>query len=548
MNQLRHILVLIFISLVAYTLWSCAQRGRPEGGPIDEDPPKVMSESPANYSTLFRRKEVKITFDEYIKLNDPRNQIIFSPPISPRPDVHPMGPAAKFVRLEFEVDSLEKNTTYTVNFGTSIEDNNEGNQFPFYKYVFSTGDYLDSLTIGGYIDTPEKRITDEFVSVMLYAADTTYTDSIVFKKTPRYISYTIDSTNYFQLENLKEGAYMLRALSDKMNNYKFEPRQDMIGFWEDTIYLPAQNEELFNLSIFKEIPDFKAERPKQEGLNHFVFGYRGHITEENHEIKLLSEAPENFKQQIVKEEDADTLNYWFTPFIEKDSLLFSFSDGKKIDTLTVYPKQIEKDSLELDAKPKGSIDYYENFKIFSPKVPISRFVQDSIRFFNKTDSIPVDYKIELDKFNNEIVFDFEKVEETNYEVTVLPGGIFSLFEEANKDTLSYKFKPKKHSELSNLTVTLQDMKSHPAIVQLITEKDEVKYEQYAEKRQVFEFELIQPGKYFIRVIYDENENRKWDTGNYLKGIQPEPVDYSTKPIDVRTNWDISEVITLPSRK
>jgi len=547
MTQLRHILVLIFISLVAYTLWSCAQRGRPEGGPIDEDPPKVMSESPANYSTLFRRKEVKITFDEYIKLNDPRNQIIFSPPISPRPDVHPMGPASKFVRLEFDLDSLEKNTTYTINFGKSIEDNNEGNQFPFYKYVFSTGDYLDSLSIGGYINTPEKRITDEFVSVMLYAADTTFSDSIVFKKTPRYISYTIDSTNYFQIENLKEGAYMLRALSDKMNNYKFEPRQDMIGFWEDTIYLPAQNEELFNLSIFKEIPDFKAERPKQEGLNHIVFGYRGKITEENYEIKLLSEAPENFRQQVVKEEDADTLNYWFTPFIEKDSLLFSFSDGKKIDTLTVYPKQIEPDSLTLEAKPKGSIGYYEDFKILSPKVPISRFVKDSIQFFNKTDSIHVEFDVQLDKFKNQLVFDFEKVEETNYEIKVLPGAIFSLFEESNPDTLDFKLKPKKHSELSNLTITLQDMKSHPAIVQLITDKDEVKYEQYAEQRQVFEFELIQPGKYFIRVIYDENENKKWDTGDYLKGIQPESVDYSTKAIDVRTNWDISEVITLPGR-
>lgn len=547
MNGLRHLLVILFLGLVSYTLWSCAQRGRPEGGPVDEEPPKVMSESPANFSTLFRKKEVKITFDEYIKLNNPRNQIIFSPPISPRPDVHPLGPASKFVRLEFDLDSLEENTTYTINFGTSIEDNNEGNQFPFYKYVFSTGDYLDSLNLQGYIDTPEKRVTDEFVSVMLYAVDTTYTDSIVFNETPRYITYTLDTTNYYRLENLKAGAYKLRAISDEMNTYKFDPNQDRIGFWEDTIYLPEQNEEFFNLSIFKEILSFKAERPKQEGLNKIIFGYRGHVAAENHEIKLLSEAPEDFKQQVVKEEDADTLNYWFTPFIEADSLLFSFGNGKKIDTLTVYPKQLEKDSLTLEAKPKGRIGYYENFKIYSPNVPLSRFVKDSIRFFNKSDSISVDYDVQLDKFNNELVFDFEKVEETNYEITVLPGGIFSLFEETNPDTLNYKLKPKKHSELSNLTITLQGMKSHPAIVQLITDQDEVKYEQYAEQRQVFEFELIESGRYFVRVIYDENENGKWDTGNYLKGRQPEKVDYSRASIHVRTNWDISEVITLPEK-
>ncbi|MFO7701492.1 MAG: Ig-like domain-containing protein [Psychroflexus maritimus] len=547
MNGLRHLLVILFLGLVSYTLWSCAQRGRPEGGPVDEEPPKVMSESPANFSTLFRKKEVKITFDEYIKLNNPRNQIIFSPPISPRPDVHPLGPASKFVRLEFDLDSLEENTTYTINFGTSIEDNNEGNQFPFYKYVFSTGDYLDSLNLQGYIDTPEKRVTDEFVSVMLYAVDTTYTDSIVFNETPRYITYTLDTTNYYRLENLKAGAYKLRAISDEMNTYKFDPNQDRIGFWEDTIYLPEQNEEFFNLSIFKESLPFKSERPKQEGLNKIIFGYRGEITEANHEIKLLSDAPEDFNYQVVKEEDKDTLNYWFTPFIEADSLLFSFGNGKKTDTLTVYPKQLEKDSLTLEAKPKGSIGYYENFKIYSPNVPISRFEKDSIRFFNKSDSILVDYDVQLDKFNNELVFDFEKEEEVSYEITVLPGGIFSLFEETNPDTLNYKLKPKKHSELSNLTITLQGMKSHPAIVQLITDQDEVKYEQYAEQRQVFEFELIESGRYFVRVIYDENENGKWDTGNYLKGRQPEKVDYSRASIHVRTNWDISEVITLPEK-
>lgn len=539
---LRKILSLLFIGLLLY---ACAQRGRPDGGPLDEDPPKIVVERPPNFSTLFDKDEIRIYFDEFVKLDKPRNQIIFSPPIDPRPNVTPMGLPAKYVGIELDIDSLLPNTTYTINFGLSIEDNNEGNKFPFYKYVFSTGDYIDSLSVQGKLYDPMKRVADEFVSIMLYALDTAYTDSIVFKKNPTYITYTVDSTNFFSLDNLKEGKYKLVALSDKANNYRFIPSQDKIGFINDTIDLPKDDLRFYELPIFKEIPNFKPERPKQDKRNRIMFGYNGKVTSDNYDIQLLSEAPEDFSYSVIKDEKTDTLYYWYKPFIETDSLLFTFNNGTltKLDTLKIFPKELEKDSLVIEEKVKGSIKLKEDFYLTS-RVPIVAFEKDSIQLMKLPDSIAHPYEAELDTFKNHFKIKFDKEEETSYELLLLPGAITSFFDETN-DTLKVKLKTPKNSQFGNLLLTIQNMKEGAKIVQLVSAKDEVKYEQFAEQRQVFEFNLIDPGEYYVRVIYDSNNNQVWDTGNYLKGFQPEEAVYFPKPFTVRANWDYSEVIRLP---
>jgi hypothetical protein len=107
----------LYILFFLLFIYSCAQISRPEGGPKDEDPPKFVSANPENYSILFDKEEIKIQFDEYVKLNNPQQQIIFSPPILPRPEISPMGVASKEVKIELAIDSLQDNTTYTINFG-----------------------------------------------------------------------------------------------------------------------------------------------------------------------------------------------------------------------------------------------------------------------------------------------------------------------------------------------------------------------------------------------------------------------------------------------
>ena len=204
---IKYLLALLFIIAIA----SCANRGMPDGGLKDEDPPVITRSVPENFSTNFKSKEVRIYFDEYVKLKDLRKQLIVSPPMDPEPIITPMGAASKYITIKLP-DTLLANTTYAINFGNSIVDNNEENPYPYYRYVFSTGSYIDSLTVTGSVKDAEKRITDKFISVMLYEVDSTYTDSVIYKQKPRYITNTLDSATTFKIEKIKAGTYKMVAL------------------------------------------------------------------------------------------------------------------------------------------------------------------------------------------------------------------------------------------------------------------------------------------------------------------------------------------------
>src|SRR5690606_26565587 len=168
---------------------SCAKRGFITGGAKDTIPPKIMNSSPENFTTNFSGKEIKIVFDELIKVKDINKQLIISPPMDKRPIIIPQGSASKYISIKIQ-DTLQPNTTYSFNFGQSITDNNEGNPYSQYRYVFSTGNYIDSLQIVGKIKDAFEQKTEKFVSVQLYDA-TTFSDSTIYKETPLYIANTL---------------------------------------------------------------------------------------------------------------------------------------------------------------------------------------------------------------------------------------------------------------------------------------------------------------------------------------------------------------------
>lgn len=230
-------LLILFLSL---TFLKCANRGRPEGGPKDETPPEIVKEFPENYTTNFTGNEIKITFNEFIKIKDLQKQLIISPPMKYPPEVRPLGGASKQITIKI-IDTLSPNTTYAFNFGNSITDNNEGNPYPYYRYVFSTGDYIDSLTVSGNIVDAFYKEPKTFVNVALYEVDSTFTDSIVYKEVPRYITNTLDSLTTFSIENVKAGKYMLMALKDNNGDNKFQQKSDQIGFYKTFITIPTDS-------------------------------------------------------------------------------------------------------------------------------------------------------------------------------------------------------------------------------------------------------------------------------------------------------------------
>ena len=233
------------------------------------------------------------------------------------PEITPLGGASKYITIKI-FDTLQPNTTYAFNFGNSISDNNEGNPFPYYRYVFSTGDYIDSLTVKGQIFDALNRKPDTFVSVGLYEVDSTFTDSIIYKETPKYLTNTLDSTTTFSIENIKAGTYMLYALKDNNQDNKFQQKTDKIGFYNHFITVPTDS--TYNLRLFSENLDFKAFRPQNIAGEKIVFGYEGDY--ENMHIELLSEVPDTLKHRITKDEKADSLYYWYAPKLEADSLVF----------------------------------------------------------------------------------------------------------------------------------------------------------------------------------------------------------------------------------
>lgn len=528
----------ILVIILAFTVVRCAKRGTPEGGPKDEDPPKFIRANPENYSTHFDAEEIRIYFDEYIKLDKPQQQIIISPPMDPKPNITPLGTARKDIKIEIS-DTLEENTTYTINFGKSIVDNNEGNPYNYFKYVFSTGDYIDSLSVSGVVHDASLKEPAEAISIFLYELDSTYSDSIVFKKMPRYVTYSKDSIYTFSLENLKEGTYKMIAIMDKNNNYLYNPKSEKIGFVEDSVVVPTDS--IYSITVFKEKLAFSPARPSQVKGHQLLFGYNGDPELDSIDIQLLNAKPEGYDYRITKIEDKDSLHYWYNTKPEADSLSFEVTTPTTRDTVWVRVAELDRDSLSIETQPSGNIGINEDF-IFSANTPISKYETDLIKILDK-DSAEVAFTSKFQPIENQLKLSFEKTPENNYQITALPGAITDLFEESN-DTISKSVKTKALSDYGRIVATIQNIKSYPVIVQLTSTKGDVLAEKYAESGNVFEFNFLNPGNFLLRVIYDKNGNHHWDTGDFLKKKQPETIKYFSDTLEVRANWDKIETISV----
>lgn len=533
MTKLKYIIVLIASLLL---LTNCAKRGTITGGPKDSIAPKIVSSSPDNFNTNFKGKDIKITFDELIKVKDISKQLIISPPMKKQPIIVPQGSASKFISIKI-LDTLKEKTTYSFNFGQSISDNNENNPYSQFKYVFSTGSYIDSLTVVGKIKDAYTEKPDNFVSVLLYDAEK-FTDSTVYNETPLYITNTLDSLKYFSLENLREGNYRIIALKDKSGNNKFDPKSDKIGFLNEVVTLPTTT--MYQLELFTEKMAFKAERPTQESNNKLFMGFSG----EGKNVKVTGK--NNGKEIPLRltrftEKSTDTLQVFF-PLAAKDSVQISIKNGDYYKEFTTRIKDFKQaDSLVISNKSGNSLAFRNSFKL-GTKTPLNTIDESKI-FIRKKDSTLVQYTSKYDEYNQEIVFDFNKEEEQKYTMEILPGAIKDFYEKEN-DSLSFKFSTRLLSDYGNLKVNLIGAKRFPLILEVLDDNGLVLYSQTATKETSFSFDTIEPKLYILRVIYDDNGNEEWDTGNYLAKKQAEEIIYFPKKIDVRANWDVEQEFGL----
>ena len=522
---------------------SCARRSSPSGGEKDSIPPVLIASNPKINSVNFNSDEIRLTFDEWVKLDNLDKQLIISPPLEKKKyEVKPLGGITKKIFVNF-LDSLAENTTYTFNFGNSIVDNNEGNKMNFFSYIFSTGPTLDSLYLKGNVQDAFNFETEEYISLQLYRIDSTYNDSIIFNNQPTYLAKTLDSTAY-RFNNLREGRYILIALKDIGDDYIFNPLYDKIAYYDSIVLLPRDS--IINLKLFKEETPIIWDRPHFINSEKIGFGYYGKLDLEK--ISLISKIPDSVNYILTKEQDKDTLHFWLSKN-SIDSLQFNLKEIDTIKTLTVkFDRRKDSliDSLNISSITKSVIGLKEKFKLAS-NLPIDQ-ISDSLIFVRDIDSILIPFKSSINNNLDEISLDFDIKPKDEYSIDILPNAIIDLRGGTN-DTLGFKTVTQSLEDYGNVYLNIIRDTDSEYILQMINSIGEIvrEYNGISTDR-IFNFELIKPGKYIFRMIKDDNGNKIWDTGNYLNKVQPEAVYYSNFELDIRANWDFNETFNLKKIK
>ncbi len=525
-------IVSTFIVILLISMVSCAKRGSITGGLKDTLAPILQYSLPENGTVNFKGKEIRLYFDEYVKLKNANKQLIISPPMENQPEILPYT-ASKFITIRIK-DTLKENTTYSFNFGQSIEDNNEGNPYSQFKYVFSTGNYIDSLSLNVKIKDALEKKTPSFVKVMLYEMNEKFNDSTIYKENPRYVTNTLDSLKIVKLENLKEGKYMLVAVKDENNNNKYNPKSEKIGFQKDIITIP--NDTVYEVELFKEVLPLKFFKPTQASGNRATMGYEG--SAKDMVVKLAhNNNPIDFR--VSKLPNKDSLQLWF-PALKNDSLAINVEKGDYKQDFVFKLKDQKVDTLNIIPEKSTILKLNANYSLIS-SIPVEKIDTTKITILTK-DSVAVKFETEYEKWEQKVIFKFEKTPVEKYKMQLLPGAITDFYSNVN-DTLNFKFETRNVSDYGNLRLKLEKADRFPVIVQL-TDKDGKIFEEKSTQTSEVTFDLIEPKLYTLRVIYDDNKNGIWDSGNFIEKRQAEEVIYFPTEIDVRSNWDVEQQFDL----
>lgn len=548
MNNFKNHIAAFLFALSILLVASCAQIVTPGGGVKDTTAPKVLKYSPDSAQLGFNSKSIEINFDEYIQLKDLNNQLIISPPLNKTPDIDVKN---KTLTIEFDKNEvLKSNTTYCISFGNAVTDVNEGNPIENFKYIFSTGTFIDSLKVKGKVKTAFDHRTEKGILVMLYSD---LNDSIVFKAQPDYFGKTkVDGT--FEINNVKSGKYKIVAIKDANANYKYDGENESIAFSDSLA--DAANKKEIELELFQE----PAKKIFLKKATHPSFGRFDFIFSQGSDsirINNLSNDLKGVQEYFEFSKNKDSLSYWVTNY-QKDSIVLQISNGNKIiDTLEF--KFINKEEalkakrnplkLSLVNSPDGnqSFDLNKNL-VLTFSNPIKNIAgSDKIIFKEDTTLIPnKQFDLIIAQSERSIVQMIFKNESTNnifkentkYSLFIPPGTFTDIFDLTN-DTIQIDLKTREAKYYGSLKLKLNIPETkNNYIVQLIDEQGIIQRVHQLKKSEDVFYEYLHPKKYKLKIIVDENSNDKWDSGNYLQHTQAEKVIYNSELINVRSNWDL----------
>lgn len=343
----------IALLLVIIGFYACASTGMPDGGPYDETPPKFVRATPEPNATNNKRKKISIEFDEYIKLDKASEKVIISPPQNETPEVKVSGHR---VLVEF-FDTLRENTTYTIDFGDAIVDNNEDNPLGNFAYAFSTGEHIDTMEVSGTVLSADNLEPVKGIQVGLHK---NLEDSAFVKLPFDRISRT-DSRGHFTIRGVAPGKYRIYALMDGNQNYLFDSKTEAVAFLDSLVVpdmRPAMRQDtvwneldtlaydtIYEVHYTRFLPDnlilrsFKEENPMQylvkserEQLNRFSL----YFSAKADTLPTIKGLDFDEKDAFIIESNPrnDTIRYWIkdTVMCERDTLTFQM-DYLATDTL-----------------------------------------------------------------------------------------------------------------------------------------------------------------------------------------------------------------------
>ena len=580
MKTIIQLKYLFFAVIIVFGFYACANRAQgPEGGPKDVTPPSVIKSFPTNKAVNVNREKVEIIFDENVNLQKISENVIISPPQINAPDVKSYG---KSVTVKLN-DTLQANTTYSINFGDAIVDNNENNVLKNYVFSFATGNEIDTLQIAGTLINAENLNPIKGVTVGIYTdlSDTAFTSKPFMRIT------RTDENGHFAVPNVHAGRYKVYALSDVDRNNYYQPGEDLA--FNDSVYTPSFSfyqkqdtvwkdtvtiDTIKTVQATKFLPDNILLRHFKE-INKRQYLLKSERTEANH-FSLFFNAPNsdlpkieplnvNFENKILlqKNQNLDSLTYWLTDssLIKKDTILLKITylksdsllqlkpqtdtltlsmkkDRGKISTKTVSTKA-KKEFLPIRANLTSKFEVY-NPVILSFDTPLKTWDTSKIHLSQLKDTVLIPLKFSLEKIDSiglSFLIRQKWIPETTYQLQIDSAAFYNVYNLHN-DKFKNELKIKSLDDYSGMKLFLEKFDS-TAVFQIINTKDEVVKTAPAKKNGTI-IQYLTPGDYYIRMFLDKNLNGSWTTGSYAEKRQPEEVFYYPKKLTLIKNWEFEE--------
>jgi hypothetical protein len=547
-----------------------------------------------------------------VQLKDITSKFIMSPPAKKAPRVSLRG---KYVRVEFQ-DSLRSETTYSLDFGDAIADNNEGNPLGFYRYVFSTGEVVDTMELSGQVIDARTRLPLLGMNVMLYA---NLADSAAVVELPSYVART-DSSGRFRVTNIRERPYRVMVVEDMNRDNMFTPEEERVGFvdslvtpvvwheWRMDTLRPDTTRVLvkrsrkgagvevevltkdtvvereyvlfgpsnLHLVMFEEektqLYMTGEERKGRERLD-FTFS----VPAENHlKARLLDVETDEDWYLVERSAGHDTLTLWIRDSLvfKRDSLRvelnYSRSDSlRRLEshrdtTLFVFTEKKPTETRRRGRQEEADTTAVAEMKFLDVKVGIGSphdLNKPVVLEFDKpltTGDLPVSLLMGVDSTWQAVPCRWQQDSlkirrftgsvpwkpETEYRLVVDSMAIHDIGGLFNRP-IDTKFKTRALDTYGQIFVNATGV-TCPVIFQLCQGDREVKVveERFATANGRVTFNYLREGKYTLRVIIDTNGNGKWDTGNFLRRLQPEEIKYFPEEFNVKQNFDIEQDVAV----